>query len=273
MYEQSSGRVRLEVLWEDLITNLPRLGRGEVRVLDAGGGAGELAIRLAQAGNEVVLSDPSRQMLARAETAIQEAGVAARVSFVPAPIQALKKTLEEQFDVIICHAVLNWVAEPEEVLGQLVRSLKPEGHLSLMFGNRNGWVLKRALSGDYGAALRADEAGSPRAPYEERLRFRQFRRLPSGWSHKGWGDKAVPLDETTVREWLTALGFVVQSKAGIRIFHDHLAPELITEDRIDELLALEKTLRNTEPFASLGRLTHFVCIAPAAPAAKFGDDY
>ena len=50
VYEASRGYIRLQVLWEDLVTEIPQIMRGGLAVLDAGGGDGHLALRLAQAG-------------------------------------------------------------------------------------------------------------------------------------------------------------------------------------------------------------------------------
>jgi 2-polyprenyl-3-methyl-5-hydroxy-6-metoxy-1,4-benzoquinol methylase len=47
----SKGRVRPHVLWNDLVTAIPELRDGALSVLDAGGGAGRIAIRLAREGN------------------------------------------------------------------------------------------------------------------------------------------------------------------------------------------------------------------------------
>ena len=37
------------------------------------------------------------------------------------------------FDVVCCHAVLQWLAHPEETVEHLARFLRPEGRLWLMF--------------------------------------------------------------------------------------------------------------------------------------------
>jgi S-adenosylmethionine-dependent methyltransferase len=258
IYDDSAGHIRLAVLWDDLLANVPDLRRGGVRALDVGGGSGRIAIRLARLGNEVVLCDPSREMLDRAEAAIEEAQLTDAISIVQARIQDLESTLEERFEVITCHAVLEWLAEPEEALAQLVRSLEPMGRLSLMFNNHNARLLDRVLRGDFAGALRDADPESSRAAREARLRFRRLSRLPSGWSRRVWGEEAASLNEEIVRGWLNRLGFEVQSKAGIRIFHDHLPEDARSPDRLDDLLAVENSLRSTEPFASLGKLTHLV---------------
>jgi|SRR5215210_1262847 len=63
IYGSSKGMVRFGVLQVDLLSAVPALGSGGLSVLDAGGGAGRLAVLLAEAGNRVVLADPSREML------------------------------------------------------------------------------------------------------------------------------------------------------------------------------------------------------------------
>jgi S-adenosylmethionine-dependent methyltransferase len=205
IYGSSKGEIRLGVLWEDMLANIPRLAAGGLRALDAGGGAGHVAVRLAGLGNEVVLCDPSREMLDRAQAAIEECKVCDRVSVVHAPIQQLGTLVDGSFDVIVCHAVLEWLANPHGTLGELTGLLEPDGELSLMFYNRNARLLKLILSGAFEEAL--DESRSP----------------PQS---RGSERSAIPLAEEAVTAWLADLGLGVRSKSAIRIFHDHLAAEV-----------------------------------------------
>ena len=230
VYGSTKGAVRLAVLWEDMLGEIPGLSSGGLRVLDAGGGSGHLAVPLAALGNTVVLTDPSEEMLAMAAERAREGGVADAVRLVRAAIQELDGMLDERFDVVTCHAVLEWLADPAAAVAALVPLLKPDGRLSLMFYNRNAAVLKRVLRGDFAGALeeRPADAAAP-----------------------------VPLDERDVRRWLEEAGLTVVSKAGIRIFHDHL-PEDVARDRLEELLAVEKEFRKREPFASLAQHVHLV---------------
>jgi S-adenosylmethionine-dependent methyltransferase len=259
LYGTSFGELRLAVVVHDLLETIPELRDGGMTVLDSGGGAGHLAIRLARLGNEVVLCDPSLAMLVRARAAVEEAGLGGSITLVQAPIQEQRAIVPRTFDVVTSHAVLNWLADPEDALKWLVDSLAPRGRLSLMFGNRNSWVLRRTLRGDFADVLADPNRDSMRALHGRRMKGRRLSRLPSGWSELGWGKHGVPLSETTVRDWLARLGFAVQSKAGIRMFHDYLPESLRGSEHLDELLELELAFRNVEPFASLGSLIHFVC--------------
>jgi S-adenosylmethionine-dependent methyltransferase len=236
VYGTSRGRVRLDVLWEDLEREIPGLGAGRLSVLDAGGGGGHLAARLARAGNRVVLVDASREMLRRAQASLEGAGLAGRVTLVHAPIQSLGAKKLGHFDVVACHAVLEWVADPADVLGRLPAFLAPHGVLSLLFYNRNGAIARRVFRGEFGEAVR--ELGSGCAPR---------------------ADGCLPLAEADVRAWLADLGLRVRSRAGIRIFHDFLPESQRSPERLDALVLLEKRFRSHEPFASLAQHLHLVC--------------
>ncbi|HLZ72746.1 MAG TPA: methyltransferase domain-containing protein [Dehalococcoidia bacterium] len=238
IYGSSRGYIRLRVLWEDMLGAMPGLAAGGLDILDAGGGAGHLAIRLAACGHRVVLCDPSREMLVRAEAAVHAHGLAGAVTTLLAPIEDLRPLLNRRFDLVVCHAVLEWLADPRAAIVDLAALLRPSGMLSLMFYNRNATVLKRAYGGAAAEALRG---------YRD------------GFAPSGWGQGANPLAEQTVRGWLEGCGLAVRSKAGIRIFHDHVPEAARSAARLEELLALELALRGEEPFASLGRHLHLVC--------------
>jgi S-adenosylmethionine-dependent methyltransferase len=246
IYGSSKGYIRLSVLWEDMLGGIPHLADGGLSVLDAGGGAGHIAVRLAGLGNDVVLCDPSREMLDRAQHTIEQAGLASHVRVVHAPIQQLTAMLDETFDVITCHAVLEWLQNPREALSDLAQLLKPAGLLSLMFYNRDAVLLKLALNGEFEQALSDYQSASAR---------------------RGWGDGATPLQEEQIRAWIAELSLEVIQKAGIRIFHDHLPESARSPQRVDALLDVEQALRGQEPFASLGQHTHLLCQGSSPRAA------
>jgi S-adenosylmethionine-dependent methyltransferase len=86
--------------------------------------------------------------------------------------------------------------------------------------------------------------------------------LQAGPAPRGWGEGATPLAEDTVRRWLTDRGLTVRSKAGIRIFHDHLPAGALAGHYLGELLAVERAARHVEPFASLGQHIHLIAQSP-----------
>src|SRR5438309_9394416 len=100
IYGSSRGVVRLAVLWQDLVMEIPRLSQGGLAILDAGGGAGHLAVRLAGLGHRVTLAEPAHEMRERARAAIEVADLSGRVTVIPAVLQDLPNVLHDTFDVI-----------------------------------------------------------------------------------------------------------------------------------------------------------------------------
>ncbi|MGH3899389.1 MAG: methyltransferase domain-containing protein [Pseudonocardiaceae bacterium] len=247
VYGSSKGRVRLEVLAADLLAGIPLLAAGGLTVLDAGGGAGQLSIRLAALGNHVVLADPSQQMLNEATAAIERAGVADRITLVRSDIAGLSQIIDGSFGVVLCHAVLEWLADPRTAVMRLAPLLDAGGTLSLAFYNRNASVLKSMLEGEFAQALR-EESGQVQA--------------------RGGESGVVALAERDVREWVHQADLTVYAKAGIRIFHDHLRPDNRTAEWMDDLLVAERQLRQEEPFASLGQHIHLLCTCSTATQAS-----
>ena len=61
---------------------------------------------------------------------------------------------DEEFDLVLCHAVLEWLDDPKSAVGDVALLVKQRGHLSLMFYNRFASLLKRTFAGDFETALR-----------------------------------------------------------------------------------------------------------------------
>lgn len=103
-------------LWQDLDKLLAEFGDRPLRVLDAGGGEGQTAILMAQRGHHVTLCDLSAEMVARAGRAAEEKGVSDNMHFIHCAAQDIPQHLETQVDLILFHAVLEWIAEPQAML-------------------------------------------------------------------------------------------------------------------------------------------------------------
>ncbi|STE87216.1 metallothionein SmtA [Escherichia coli] len=68
IYGTTKGQLRQAILWQDLDHVLAEMGPQKLRVLDAGGGEGQTAIKMAERGHQVILCDLSAQMIDRAKT-------------------------------------------------------------------------------------------------------------------------------------------------------------------------------------------------------------
>ena len=109
IYGSTKGAVRLAVLWSVLNEDVPVLSGRPMRILDAGGGSGHMAVRLAGLGHSVVLCDISEEMLAKAAIRAAEAGVADAIDIRHMSIQECANIADHQFDLVLCHAVLEWL--------------------------------------------------------------------------------------------------------------------------------------------------------------------
>ena len=150
IYGTTKGQLRQTILWQDLDKLLAEYAGQTLRVLDAGGGEGQTAILMAQRGHHVTLCDLSAEMVARAQRAAEEQGVSDNMHFIHCAAQDIPQHLDSQVDLILFHAVLEWVADPQAVLKTLWSMLRPGGALSLMFYNANGLLMRNVLVGNFG---------------------------------------------------------------------------------------------------------------------------
>ncbi|AQT59303.1 methyltransferase domain-containing protein [Cellvibrio sp. PSBB023] len=240
IYGGLKGDIRLAVLERDFTDHIPVVPFGaEVRpwrVLDAGGGQGQFSLQMARAGHQVVICDISAEMLKLAEEQVAAAGVQANVQLIHCAIQDLPAQLaphEQQFDVVICHAVMEWMQEPFTLLPHLLHHLKPAGYLSLTFYNLHSLIYKNLLRTNFKKIINQDFGGS-----------------------KGSLTPINPLNPQTVMEWIDALPLVVLEQSGIRVFHDYIFNEEHRAREPEQLLQMELHFSRQEPYRSLGRYIH-----------------
>lgn len=240
IYDDPRGVIRLHILQDDLAPLVSVPQSSPLRILDAGGGLGQMAVWLAQQGHQVVLAEPSAEMLANAQIAIQQAGVADAVTLLQASVQDLVAQDLPPFDLITFHAVLEWLAEPRLGLEQLLACLKPGGWFSLMFFNYHSTVMRRLIAGDLATV-------------------RQGRIASDG---KQGLAPISPLPPETVLGWLPGLGLRLDTWSGVRCFYDYMYRDVRKTVPMGEVLPLERQYSRQEPWRSLARYQHFLCQKP-----------
>jgi S-adenosylmethionine-dependent methyltransferase len=240
IYDDPRGAIRLAILQDDLaplVSSSVAQGSRPLQILDAGGGLGQMAIWLAQQGHQVVLAEPSAEMLERAATGIQQAGLEDSIHLVQASVQELASKGCGSFDLITFHAVLEWLAEPREVLEQLLSCLKPGGWLSLMFFNYHSTVMRRLIAGDLETVRKGEIASDGR---------------------KGLAPIS-PLKPEEVQSWLQPLGLELETWSGIRCFYDYMYRDVRKLAKLEEVIPLERAYSRVEPWRSLARYQHMLC--------------
>ncbi|WP_261815490.1 tRNA uridine 5-oxyacetic acid(34) methyltransferase CmoM [Vibrio gallicus] len=236
IYGSDKGNIRQTVVWEDLNHILSQIESDSksLTVVDAGGGLAQMSQKLAKLGHKVILCDVSSEMLALAKQEIVKQGLLEQYTFIHAPIQELHQHIDEPVDLILFHAVMEWLAEPEAVLKQLMTLLVANGMASIMFYNQHGLVMKNVVCGNIPHVLQG-------MPHRKRFKLQPQKGL-------------IPTD---VYQWLEESGLTICGKSGIRCFHDYVGfSEYVGEYTPQQLLELEQQLCRTEPYLSMGRYIH-----------------
>jgi len=233
IYQKPKGRLREEVLWRDMCENLPLKTGVPLSILDCGGGDGRTALRCARLGHNIVLNDLSESMMNSARQRFRENDLSDCLTCVPGPFQVLLPAMKNRFDLVLCHAVLEWLAKPEEAIAYLKAMLKPGGWLSLMFYNQQALVFHKVVKTHY------FQIHHP-SPMKRKSRFTPPNPL-------------VPAD---VFQWMTVQDMAPRSTAGIRVFFDYIEHADKFKELTPDLLELELHYKNLFPYVHLGRYIH-----------------
>jgi SAM-dependent methyltransferase len=133
------------------------------------------AVPLAELGHDVTVVDPSADALATLGRRADTAGVGARVRALQGDGDLLHEVLPgaDEYDLALCHSVLEVVDDPAVTLREIARALRPGGQVSVATANRAGAVLGRAVAGHPVEALALLEDRDP-APGRARPARRRF---------------------------------------------------------------------------------------------------
>ncbi|MBF0282026.1 MAG: methyltransferase domain-containing protein [Zetaproteobacteria bacterium] len=238
IYGSAKGELRLAVVWAHLLQTMPQLSAGQpLRILDAGCGLGQMGVRLAQMGHEVVLADISQNMLDKTSALF--------AAQLPEVVPQLKHqsiqtfTADEigAFDLIIFHAVLEWLASPQPTLHYILSSMAVDAKLSLMFYNRDALVYRNLLRGNWRkleqATLQGDPGGlTPHHP--------------------------LSLDEVEDIVRQSGLNVAVRGRMGVRVLYDYMERALRESRPFEEVLKLEMRYGGEAAYIRLGRYIHLL---------------
>ncbi|KEA39147.1 SAM-dependent methyltransferase, partial [Pseudomonas aeruginosa] len=181
----------------------------------------------------VTLAEPAQPMLDGARQRFAEAGQAAE--FIQAPWQELLGQLTEPYDLVLCHAVLEWLAEPHAILPVLHQLCAPGGWLSLAFYNRDALIYRNLLKGHFRKLRKERFAGEGQSLTPQR-----------------------PLDPRELEQALAAR-WRIEARSGVRVFHDYMPSEFQAKAERLDLVEMELAYRRHPAFAGLGRYLHWLC--------------
>ncbi|MEO9945419.1 MAG: methyltransferase domain-containing protein [Paraglaciecola sp.] len=230
IYGSTKGQLRHELLLHYLQKNIG-LNNAPLNILDAGGGTGKMTEALLRLGHNVTLTDISSEAL---ELASENLGDHANLTLSHTDILSLPESTE--YDLVICHAVLEWLKDPLPVINKLVALTKKNGYLSLSFFNYDAQLFGNVLYGNF--------------DYVERGMTKKnvVRLSPNN-----------PQKPKYILSYLQTLPLDIMQLAGIRCFHDYLRDLDKQVSMYEQLRTMELKYGSEEPYLWLGK--YFLAIS------------
>lgn len=260
VYGGLKGDIRLAVLRRDIFEYVDELTKAlgrPLRILDVGAGLAQIAIELAIQGHNVVVNDISANMLAKAQASFEQLAVDksdckvnafGEIKWVACPYQELSDKLagemlsqeSEKFDLILCHALLEWLAKPAEIMDFFDSQLTPTGALSLCFYNPASFEYRNLIMGN----------------------FNLLDSLLSEDGYKADNKKSLtpnhPVAKLEVERWLADHRYNLVTESGLRVFHDYAPLKRGGHNVPEEVIRMELRYSRQEPFKRLGRYLHIL---------------
>jgi len=191
-------KIRSYVTIENILLELPK--NKNIKILDSGGGTGKYSIYFKKLGYDVILSDISPQSLEIArKKAINE-----NIKITTEVCDSENKSFPDKnfYFVMMNGGVISYTPNPEKLLKEACRILKPNGLLWFDFLNSLGWAI---------------ETTDPEFKTELALEEDRLIQLPD-WDYPA---RVMSLDK--VKKLLKAKNFRVKSQYGLVLLSNSLS--------------------------------------------------
>ena len=176
------------------------------RILDYGCGPGRISALLAGRGFRVLGVDPSPAMIAAAR---QQRLEALQVEFQLCETHPIDAQ-DGAFDAIVCSSVIEYEANPVELLRQFFAALRPSGVLIISFANSRS--LSRALFQRRNLHLGAQVHTWTWSQFNELLGQSGFRPIRDVVFFESFFDRITPFRFLSASQFGGALGLIVAAK-------------------------------------------------------------
>lgn len=126
--------------WEILLKRIVWQQLGEIegkKILDFGSGLGITADYLAEKNDVTAVELSAERVENRRHENVYEQ--------LCGSTEVLRSFLPGTFDLIVCHNVLEYASDRDEIIRQFARILKPDGYISLVKHNRAGRVMQMVV--------------------------------------------------------------------------------------------------------------------------------
>lgn len=230
IYGTTKGRLRHEILLNNLTDAVLSHQTKPLSIIDVGGGTGQMTASMAALGHHVVLNDVSADTLAVAKPQLTSLK---NVEFQQGKLQTL--SFDNPFDLVMCHAVLEWLESPFDAIEHLLGLVAKNGYLSLSFFNKDAQRFGNILYGNFDYV-------------QANLQVKKKVKL----------NPNQPLYPKDVIDFLSSKHVNVLLKSGVRCFHDYLQDRQQQTTHYEQLISLEKEYCRQEPYLWLGKYFHII---------------
>lgn len=245
VYGGLKGEIRLAVLRRDLkqvVDDLSQKLDRPLRILDIGAGLAQISLSLATQGHDVTINDISINMLAQAKMTADRLSIKDKIHWISGPYQTLDSTLvssdtkDSKYDLILCHALLEWLGHPKDIMSFFSQWLAQHGVLSLCFYNPASFVYRNLIMGNFNL-LNNPEFQSD-----------NIKSLTPN----------NPVSYEDAREWLIDEGFEINQVTGLRVFHDYATLKRGGHTNPEAVIEMELKYSTQAPYKWLGRYLHIL---------------
>jgi ubiquinone/menaquinone biosynthesis C-methylase UbiE len=219
------------ITWKYLEPYLPK--NSDALILDAGGGTGRWAIKMAKQGCRVVLMDASEKMLEVAARRTERQHLQDKVTIRKGDITTIGYD-DETFDLVLCEHTLFLFQNPDDPLREFNRVLKKKARLIVSVHNH--YVAALARLSENPSSDNVDTA------------FKTLTREKHSCMTKGDSVKVYTWTPAEFREMLERNGFHMEKMIGkgmtmpLRISKDMFMKRKYSKDLYEKLLQFELTM-------------------------------
>lgn len=225
IYGSVKGKLRHRILTQLIHHRLSC--HNTCRILDMGGGTGMMAKECADMGHNVDLVDASQDVL---DIAAKKLNAYSNVNLINHTLTDFPKGT--QYDLVMCHAMLEWLHEPFTAIPILKQFLKPSGVLSLSVFNKDAALFGNMTYGNFDYVKKGMKVKN------------QVRLSPQN-----------PISPRALLSVLEENDFCIEQKTGVRCFSDYVKRP-IEDSELDILFQIEMQYAGQEPYLWLGKYFH-----------------
>ncbi|MDD5697301.1 MAG: methyltransferase domain-containing protein [Victivallaceae bacterium] len=173
-YKTPFWRMYNEVTWNYLKDCLPE-NKTDSLVLDAGGGTGLWAVKLAKLGYRVVLTDVSEGMLDVAEKKVVAEGLSDRIRIINSDITDMRQFQDNAFDLVLAEGdPVSYCSAPQKAIKELSRVCRKAGYITVSVDNKLTWMKRSVERCDFAAVDKIMSTGIAMMPTTENTGYPAF---------------------------------------------------------------------------------------------------